>query len=89
MPNVAAFYTSNYNAGAPTQIYIGHSNVSDTHAEPVYDGEMRVVAEMDGRRLLCNDMTGRYWDDRPVHGRWGVYADDDDTAVAVWRMRRW
>lgn len=87
---IAENYTNGYNPGGALQIYIGKSDFSGIGAEPVYEGSMRVVAERrDGRRLLHNPLTGHYWDERPVHWRWGVYARNDDEAVRIFAERRW
>ena len=90
MPSVAAYYTNDTNPGAAPQIFIGHSNLSGSNAEPAYDGRMRVVAERgDGRVLLHNPLTGHYWDRRPRHGSWGVSAQSDAEAVRIFEARRW
>lgn len=87
MSSVGRNYTNGFDAGTPEQVYIGGSDTA--RSDPKYGGAMRTVAEAGGRRLLCNDMMGSYWDERPVHGRWGVPASDDASAIAAWRARRW
>lgn len=89
MPSVNHFYTDGANPGIAPQIYIGHSNVADTHAEPAYSGSMEVVDRIGDRVLLYNPLTGHYWDRRPRHGSWGVAATRDPEARRIFRERRW
>lgn len=90
MPSVNHFYTNGTNPGIAPQIYIGHSNFADTHAEPAYSGSMEVVDRIGDRVLLYNPLTGHYWDERPDHhGRFIVEAKNDRDAVRIFRERRW
>lgn len=89
MPSVNHFYTNGTNPGIAPQIYIGHSNTADTHAEPAYSGSMEVIDRIGDRVLLYNPLTGHYWDRRPRHGSWGIYATRDPEARHIFRERRW
>ena len=89
MPSVNHFYTNGTNPGIAPQIYIGHSNIADTHAEPAYPGSMEVIDRIGDRVLMYNPQSGNYWDVRPVHGRWLVKATRDPEARRIFRERRW
>lgn len=86
---IAENYTNAYNPGGAPQVYIGKSDFSGIGAEPVYGGSMEVIDRIGDRVLLYNPLTGHYWDRRPRHGSWGVYATRDPEARRIFRERRW